>query len=103
MSIDLYYKFNVGKKLTKALLDESLSGDYDIINIQANKDGVVKYFSVNPKDKKLVIYEKGYEFHLQDDGRYWHPILTRDDTQFETENNLLTLLSIRLGFDLETE
>lgn len=101
MSIDFYYKHTSGKKITKEELTEKLSSDFDILKVTTNKNGTVSYFAINSKDKEKNIYEKGYEFHLQEDGRYWHPTITRDDNEMETENEVVNDIVFNLDLELE--
>lgn len=103
MSIDFYYKSENGQTIAKEQLIKELSDSYDIVDVKIDQDDKVTYFAVNPKDQKNVIYEKGYEFYLQDDGIYWHPILTRDDDKFDIENSEVMLISSRLSLELDPE
>lgn len=71
MSIDFHYKnLYEGEKITKEKLIERLSTNFDIVKVTTNSDGIVNYFAINPKDKENIIYENGFEYHLQEDGRY---------------------------------
>jgi len=101
MSIDFYYKPEDNLTVTKDKLLRDLSDSYDIVKLTTNSDNVVTYFAVNPKNKKNIIYEKGFEFHLKDDGSYWHPILTRDDDKFDIENLELESISFQLDLELQ--
>lgn len=104
MSIDFKYKLEEDKKITNDYLVENISAAYEIVNVATDSNNVVTYFSINPKDSSKIIYpQKGYEFHLQEDGRYWHPILTRDDSQFEIENNELVNISSSLNLELDLD
>lgn len=104
MSIDFRYKHISNEQhLTKEELIRLLSSDFDILTVTTNPDNIVSYFAVNPKDKEKVIYEKGYEFHLQSDGRYWHPILTRDDAAFEKENVTINDIASNLNLELDLD
>lgn len=104
MSIDFCYKnLSKGENITKERLIERLSANFDILKFTTNSDNVVSYFAVNPKDKKHIIYEHGYEFHLQEDGRYCHPIVTRDDALFEKENIVINDIASDLSLEMDLE
>ena len=101
MSIDFNFKDTSGKDITKEELIQNLSSDFDILKVKKNANNVVSYCAVNSKDNEKNIYEKGYEFHLQEDGRYWHPTLTRDDDEMETENETVNDIAFTLDLELE--
>ncbi len=101
MSIDFYYKHISGEQIKKEELVQKLDSDFDILSVTTNQNNIVNYFSVNPKDKQKIIYEKGYEFHLQEDGRYWHPTLTRDDKEMEIENEAVNDVAFSLDLELD--
>lgn len=102
MSIDVFYKLEEGKKITKDFLQKELSKEYDFIDIRVDENNVVTDFAVNPKKKENILYkEKGYEFHLQEDGRYWHPIHTRDTDEYNIEQ--MVIGDIYISLDLEEE
>jgi len=101
MSIDFFFKQDDGESITKEFLLKNLQVDYDVVKIQTNDDNIVTYFSVNPKDKEKIVYEEGYEFVLQDDNRYWHEILSRDDDEFGIENAVINDIALALHLELD--
>jgi hypothetical protein len=103
MSIDFFYRTEEKKPITEEYLRKHLSNEYDVVHLVKNSDGLLEYFSINPVDPSKIVYQNGYEYHLQEDGRYWHPILSRDDDKFEIEHEVLQSIAVDLYMEYEDD
>ncbi len=104
MSIDLHLRPSQKIVMTQENLKKYLADNYLILKCDLNKDNLVNYFAVNPKDPQYQIYgDYDFEFFLQDTGYYWYKVNTRDEIELDKDNfivtDIISLLDLEYEFD----
>jgi len=99
MSVDFYLKpDDPEKKLTREEISKNLEGKFRIFDIGLDADGFVSDFKLEQLNEsipeKLI-----FEFHRQDDGRWWHPVVAVSDEAFGFEQEVIGEVCVELGME----
>lgn len=92
MSIDVrLVPLNDNIKITKEFLLERIPSDLELIKFTESENEEITFFQVSP----TVLSNPEnipFEFHLQEDGSWWHPVYTRSDDGFELDQEIVDLV-----------
>lgn len=98
MSIDLqFYKKNKETYFTEEEIRNTLSQEFDIIDLLSEPAKSVVSFTVKPKDKSLDIYSGGFPFHLQETDGYWTYTYDYSQPNFNTFLKISTRVAVLLN------